>query len=129
MARLSPFTPLAAIAELRLDVMAPRVGDVGGSRWFIDGLSPRGVQFASLLVGVLLLWSFEGDWIGVCTLVGDAVGVVARMVLDGEAGDSGRRNGEVRGEPKDRGDGLYVEGIDYRIGQSRPSAGPSLSGP
>lgn len=26
---------------------------------------------------------------------------------EGDAGDSGRRKGEVRGEPKDRGDGLY----------------------
>ena len=30
----------------------------------------------------------------------------ARIVVDGEEGDSGRRNGEVRGELKDKGEGL-----------------------
>ncbi len=34
------------------------------------------------------------------------MGVVARTVLDGEAGDSGRLKGEERGDPKERGDGL-----------------------
>lgn len=52
--------------------------------------------------------SFMGEAIG--------VGVVGRMVVDGEdgdsgrrkgeAGDSGRRNGEVRGEPYESGEGL-----------------------
>jgi hypothetical protein len=41
----------------------------------------------------------------VWSLVGDELGVVARIVA-GEAGDSGRRNGEDLGDPKDRGDGL-----------------------
>ena len=62
----------------------------------------------------------SGDW-GL-SLVGEprGVGVVGRMVVDGddgdsgrrkgEAGDSGRRNGEVRGEPYERGEGLYVDG-------------------
>ncbi len=43
----------------------------------------------------------------------DLVGVVGRIVVDGdsawrrgEAGESGRRKGEVRGEPKERGEGL-----------------------
>ncbi len=44
-------------------------------------------------------------------MVGDGVGVVARTV-DGEAGDSGRRKGEVRGDPNDRGEGLKVAEID-----------------
>lgn len=92
-----------------------RVGDIGGSR--VDGVklgaSPRGVQKFSFEVEVEEVWSFEGDIIGVlCCLVGEAsgvVGVVGRIVVDGdegdsgrrngEAGDSGRRNGEVRGEP------------------------------
>jgi hypothetical protein len=43
--------------------------------------------------------------------VGDELGVVARIVA-GEAGDSGRRNGEDLGDPKDRGDGLYPAGTD-----------------
>ncbi len=40
-------------------------------------------------------------------------GVVGRMVEDGEeaaaevCGLSGRRNGEARGDPKERGEGLY----------------------
>jgi hypothetical protein len=42
------------------------------------------------------------------------VGVDGRMVVDGDAGDSGRLNGDVRGEPKERGDGLYVEGRDCK---------------
>ncbi len=44
-------------------------------------------------------------------LVGDGKGDVGRK--EGE-GDSGRLNGEVRGEPKERGDGdegLYVAGM------------------
>ncbi len=32
--------------------------------------------------------------------------MVGRTVFEGEAGDSGRRKGEVRGEPKERGEGL-----------------------
>ena len=32
--------------------------------------------------------------------------MMGRIVHEGEAGDSGRRNGEVRGEPKERGEGL-----------------------
>lgn len=44
--------------------------------------------------------------IGVCAFVGEGVGVVARIVPNGETGDSGRRKGEERGEPKERGDGL-----------------------
>ena len=54
-----------------------------------------------------------GGSVGVWTLVGDGVGVVARTV-DGEAGDSGRRNGELRGDPKDKGDGLNVVEIDCK---------------
>ncbi len=78
----------------------------------MEGVRPRGVQVPSLLVGVLLLWSFDGEGIGVCAFVGEVVGVVARIVLDGEAGDSGRRKGEERGDPKESGDGLYVDDID-----------------
>lgn len=61
-----------------------------------------------------------------CCLVGEArvgVGVVGRIVdegeegesgrRNGEAGDSGRRKGEVRGEPYERGEGLYVDGSAY----------------
>jgi len=34
------------------------------------------------------------------------VGVVGRILVDGEEGDSGRRNGEVLDEPKESGEGL-----------------------
>lgn len=70
-------------------------------------------------VGVATVLSFEGDCNGVCGFVGDGVGVVGRgeevgvegrMVEAGEEGegfgDSGRRKGEVRGLPKERGEGL-----------------------
>ena len=41
------------------------------------------------------------------TFVGEVVGVEGRIIVaDGEAGDSGRRKGDVRGEPKERGEGL-----------------------
>lgn len=59
--------------------------------------------------------SLDGEPIGVWGFVGEArgvvafVGVVGRRVEiegEGEAGDSGRRKGEVRGEPKERGEGL-----------------------
>lgn len=55
------------------------------------------------------MWGFCGEVRGVCGFVG----VMGRRVDadgDGEAGDSGRRKGEVRGEPKERGDGLYAGG-------------------
>jgi hypothetical protein len=39
-------------------------------------------------------------------LVGEGVGVVFRIV-EGDAGDSGRLKGEVRGEPNESGEGLY----------------------
>ena len=71
------------------------------------GVSTRGVQFSLSEVGVrALCWSLEGDWRGVCAFVGEGVGVGGRIVFEGEAGDSGRRKGEVRGEPKERGEGL-----------------------
>jgi len=70
-------------------------------------VSTLGVQLPSFEVGVReLCWSLEGDGRGVCTFVGEGVGVVGRTVFEGEEGDSGRRKGEVRGEPKDKGEGL-----------------------
>ena len=46
-----------------------------------------------------------------------AVGVDCRSG-EGDAGDSGRRNGELRWEPWDpypRGEGLYPAGADWRL--------------
>jgi hypothetical protein len=48
--------------------------------------------------------SFSLD--GVVGLVDIWVGVVGRILVDGEEGDSGRRNGEVLDEPKESGEGL-----------------------
>ena len=81
--------------------LAPRVGDEAGS---LDPANarPLGVQFPVLSISV----GVPADG-----FVGDCVGVVARTV-DGEAGDSGRRKGDARGEPRDRGEGLYVDEID-----------------
>ena len=66
----------------------------------------RGVRSAKAEEGVLRDWSFEGDCRGVWGFVGEVVGVVARMVGVGERGEEGRWKGEVRGEPKERGEGL-----------------------
>jgi hypothetical protein len=53
-------------------------------------------------------FSFDGDIMGVSPFPGELVGVLGRIVVVGEdgVGDSGRRKGEVRGEPKDSGEGL-----------------------
>ncbi len=80
-------------------------------------LRPRGVQAPLSEVGVVASWSFVGEGLlGRAILVGEKVGVVGRIAAEGEygesgrrscvAGDSGRRNGEVRGEPNERGEGL-----------------------
>lgn len=87
-------------------------------------LGPRGVQLSVFdiqveglcwYVRVELSCSFEGLVRGVLAFdgerpdtpfVGEVDGVLGRSG-DGEAGDSGRRKGEARGEPKERGEGLY----------------------
>ena len=48
---------------------------------------------------------FDGDNAG-ATLLGGTAGVLG-LRGEGEAGDSGRRKGEARGEPKESGEGLY----------------------
>lgn len=70
-----------------------RVGDVGGSRAVRRA---RGVQSLLEVEGGVLgcCWSLEGGF-----LVGDGVGVVGWLAGEGEAGESGRLKGEVRGEP------------------------------
>lgn len=103
-----------------------RVGDVWGG-WVEgsrEGVSPRGVQVVVSEVGVVAVWSLDGELSGVAWMnfvgegrgewvsfvgEGDGVGVVGRIAVEGEegesgrwkgdAGDSGRRKGEVRGEP------------------------------
>ena len=93
-----------------------RAGE-GISQGLVRGLRPRGVQVSLSEVRLEASWSLEGEGLrGSAALVGDIVGVVGRMAAEGEegdsgrrscvAGDSGRRNGEVRGEPKERGEGL-----------------------
>lgn len=46
---------------------------------------------------------------GVCGRFEIHRGVDGLMEAGGEDGDSGRRNGELRGEPIERGEGLYGE--------------------
>jgi hypothetical protein len=53
--------------------------------------------------------SFEGVPI---VFVGELVGVVEFRRGDGDAGDSGRRNGEALGELNERGEGLYEAEVD-----------------
>lgn len=96
-----------------------RVGDGAGSRRGVREL--RGVlQLEALDSGEALGFaSLVGEESGVCGLVGElkglvgeVVGVVGRSAVDGDAGDSGRRKGEVRGDPNERGEGLYR---DWRL--------------
>lgn len=95
---------------------APRVGDRSCCLWEgIFATSPRGVQLSASVIGAVLLPYFGGDAIG---RVDGAVGVNVLVVVefrkgDGDAGDSGLRNGDDRGEPNDRGEGLYDAGIDF----------------
>ena len=60
-----------------------------------------------MLVGVVSLANLEVDAPNGPAFVGDPVGVVCRSG-EGEAGDSARRNGELRvgEEPYPRGEGL-----------------------
>ena len=71
--------------------------------------TPRGVQDEVVSwVGVELFAIREGV---VIVLVGEGFGVDC-LRGDGEAGDSGLRKGDARGEPKERGEGLYEADID-----------------
>ncbi len=79
---------------------APRVGDKGGSRG--EGAAGPRTAHPLAVVGVL---SLVGKVPEVVFLIGKVTGVVARTV-EGDEGDSGRRKGEERGEPKESGDGL-----------------------
>lgn len=102
-----------------------RVGDWEGVRFAaaVDGVRPLGVHDGEAGVsppvdvkGVDAFWSFEGEVrTGWCGFVGEVVGVMGRELgdapgeearYDWDAGDSGRRKGEVRGEPIERGEGL-----------------------
>ena len=62
----------------------------------IEATRPRGVQVSVSVVGVELFASREG--VVAIVLVGEGVGVDCRNG-EGECGDSGRRNGDARGEP------------------------------
>lgn len=92
-----------------------------GVRDGVAGTSRRGVElgrgFDQLEVfesGVAVAFaSFVGDAIGVKGFAGELrdclvgeVGVVGWRTVDGDAGDSGRRKGEVLGEPYESGEGL-----------------------
>lgn len=103
-------TSLSAEAPLLVEV---REGEAGTSRRGVklgrgfDQLEvfERGeaVAFASLVGDVIGVKGLAGELRG--CLVGE-VGVVGRRAVDGDAGDSGRRKGEVLGEPYESGEGL-----------------------
>lgn len=110
---------LAVMNEVVLEVDAAplrtgvRVGEGAGSRRGVREV--RGVLqldvlergealvFASLVGEERGVYGFVGE---LKDLVGEVVGVVGRSTVEGDAGDSGRRNGEVRGDPNERGEGL-----------------------
>lgn len=89
------------------------MGEGAGSR---RGVGLRGVlQLDAFESGEALAFvSLVGEVRGVCGFVGElkffvgeVVGVVGRSAVEGDAGDSGRRKGELRGDPNERGEGLY----------------------
>lgn len=69
-----------------------------------EGLeSGEALVFASLVEEDNGVCGFVGELKG---LVGEVVGVVGRSAVEGDAGDSGRRKGDARGDPNERGEGL-----------------------
>lgn len=113
------------LALLKLLLILPgvavllRVGEGAGSRRGVSvvrgvvrygGFESGEVGMGPSLVGEESgVWGFWDEAKG---LVGEVVGVLARGVVvpvvmaEGDAGDSGRRKGEVRGELNERGEGL-----------------------
>lgn len=93
--------------------MEIRDGDAGTSRRGVklgrgfDQLdvfeSGEAVAFASLVAEAIGVKGLVGELRG--CLVGE-VGVVGWRIVEGDAGDSGRRKGEDLGEPYESGEGL-----------------------
>lgn len=92
------------------------LGDWGRADWVAGSIlgvvgSGRGVKLSCVLVGVELFSNFARA-LARPDFVGEVDGVVCRNgEPDGDAGDSGRLNGELRCCccPKPSGDGLYPE--------------------
>jgi hypothetical protein len=76
--------------------LAPGVGD--GSRSLRGGGRPRGVQASVSVTGVELRANLDGVVVCAAILVGDGFGVDCRNG-EGDAGLSGLRNGDARGDP------------------------------
>lgn len=93
------------------------MGDDSRSRSLLpaDATRPLGVHesASTWFVGVELCANREGVVVDivVANFVGDGLGVDC-LRGEGDAGDSGRRKGDARGEPYERGDGLYGVDID-----------------
>ena len=102
---VSPSTPLLTpiIFAIAFETPVSLRGNTSGSRLLRAPLCTNALSSA-----VCDRYSFDGDVSGVWAFSGELVGVLGRIVVLGEegVGDSGRRNGEVRGEPKDSGEGL-----------------------
>lgn len=72
------------------------------------GVRPRGVQVLVSIVGLEKgCPSLEGV-VDAAIFVGKGLGVDC-LRGEGDAGDSGRRNGEALGDPYDKGEGLYID--------------------
>ena len=77
-------------------VFAPLVGDDSLSLGV--GARPLGVQVSASVVGVELRARREGVVVVAAIFVGEGFGVDC-LRGEGEAGDSGRRKGDARGDP------------------------------
>ncbi len=96
MALLSPLFRVLSRSPNPGLTLAPLVGEGSLSLW--PGARPRGVQASTSGAGVGPRPSLEGVVDVVAILVGEGFGVDCRSG-DGEAGLSGRRNGDALGEP------------------------------
>lgn len=98
-------SPLSAFPP----IVAPLVGESGTSRSTVSrGFGLSGVRVFPGIGSAIAAVAFC-SLLGVVGLVDWKTGVDGRITVDGEAGDSGRRKGDVLGDPKERGDGLYEE--------------------
>jgi hypothetical protein len=104
---LSSLVVSVALVSAAVCCVWPGSFQAGGGVWFTLGLGDE--VPSNLATGASPLGVHTG-----AVFVGEAVGVVARAVA-AEAGDSGRRNGDDRGDPIDSGDGLYIDGFDCRV--------------
>lgn len=89
-----------------LGELAPFVGEGGRSLVNLGwGIGSPLFGEASSSSTVYDSFNLLGDWIGVYPRLGELPEVPGRPAVGGEFGEEDRRKGEVRFEPKDKGDG------------------------